>query len=941
VDNPAGTEVLPGSGPAPGGRRHDAEEWVRLLIDSIKDYAIITLDTTGHVTTWNSAAEGINGYKAEEIIGQHFSRFYTDEDIKAGKPGRELFEAARVGGLEDEGWRVRKDGSQFWANVVITAMHDKDGRLRGFGKVTRDITERKHSEDAIRALNEQLVQLVADRTASNADQGEQKRLVESLLQNLSDMGVGLLLSTSGTAESFNDAFARMAGYGPGQGPLPPLAKLIAPEYMDQFRERLAARVAGVGDVVIQEWEIIARDGRRIPVESISRSELIDGQQHSVAIVLDITSRKKAERALAGSQARLQAIIDTSLTAIVTMDNQGVITDWNPQAEATFGWPRREIVGKVLADTIIPPQYRGAHRAGLARYLASGEGPVLGNVLELTGLGKDGREFPIELAISLASAPGGEPLFVGFVRDITTRKESEVAIRDLNTELQIATQHKSEFLANMSHELRTPLNAILGFSELMLDDTSDRYDAKTRQKFLAQINSSGKHLLSLINDILDLSKVEAGQMTLNLETVSIVDVVREVLSIIEPLATKKRIRISADVAGAGQLDADAGKLKQMLLNLVSNAVKFTPEVGLVTIEVQRLQNAIEISVADTGIGIAESDLGRLFKEFLQLETGAGRHQEGTGLGLALTKRLAELHGGDIGVVSEPGKGSTFTIRLPLRPADAALRAPIPAPATSGDARPLVLVVEDNHQAAELLVRQLDGGGFRAEVALSGTEALAKAREIRPIAITLDILLPGIDGWDVLEQLKRDEATRDIPVVVISVLDRPELGRALGAMDYFVKPVDGKALLARLSEYTFMSRVGTEVTRVLLVDDEPANLQWLEGVLKPAGFSVISAHGGREGIDLARENLPHLILLDLMMPNVSGFDVVEALHEDEATRSIPIMILTAKDLTDDDKRLLNGHVAAIVARRSTAATDLVGWLNRLMAARRGSTLDSRAG
>jgi len=199
VDNPAGTEVLPGSGPAPGGRRHDAEEWVRLLIDSIKDYAIITLDTTGHVTTWNSAAEGINGYKAEEIIGQHFSRFYTDEDIKAGKPGRELFEAARVGRLEDEGWRVRKDGSQFWANVVITAMHDKDGRLRGFGKVTRDITERKHSEDAIRALNEQLVQLVADRTASNADQGEQKRLVESLLQNLSDMGVGLLLSTSGTA----------------------------------------------------------------------------------------------------------------------------------------------------------------------------------------------------------------------------------------------------------------------------------------------------------------------------------------------------------------------------------------------------------------------------------------------------------------------------------------------------------------------------------------------------------------------------------------------------------------------------------------------------------------------------------------------------------------------------------------------------------------------
>jgi CheY-like chemotaxis protein len=244
---------------------------------------------------------------------------------------------------------------------------------------------------------------------------------------------------------------------------------------------------------------------------------------------------------------------------------------------------------------------------------------------------------------------------------------------------------------------------------------------------------------------------------------------------------------------------------------------------------------------------------------------------------------------------------------------------------------VLVVEDNLQAAELLVRQLDVGGFRSEIAVSGTEALAKARELQPIAITLDILLPGIDGWDVLERLKRDEATRDIPVVVISVLDKPELGRALGAMDYFVKPVDGKALLARLSKYRFMSRVGADETRILVVDDEPANLQWLEGVLKPAGFSVTSAHGGREGIDLARENHPHLILLDLMMPEVSGFDVVEALHEDEATRSIPIMILTAKDLTDDDKRHLNGHVAAIVERRSTAATDLLAWLNRLMAAR----------
>jgi len=910
------------------------EEHLRLLLGSVKDYAILTLDPSGLVTTWNAGAERIKGYKAEEIVGRNFSCFYPDADIKAGEPERELAEAARVGRFEDEGWRVRKDGSRFWASVVITALRDEDGRLRGFGNVTRDITERKHSEDAIRALNEQLLQLVAERTASNTELAEQKRLVESLLQNLSDMGVGLLRSSGGTAESFNDAFARMTGYGPGQGPVPPLAKLIAPEYIDQFRERLAERVAGMGDVVIQEWEIIGRDGRRIPVESISRSELIGGQQHSVAIVLDITERKLAAHALTESQARLQAIIDTSLTAIVTMDEQGLITDWNPRAEATFGWSRDEVLGKVLAETIIPKQHRDAHRAGLARYLATGEGPVLGNVLELTALHRDGHEFPVELAISLASPPGAKPLFVAFVRDISARRQSEDAINSLNTELRVANLHKSEFLANMSHELRTPLNAILGFSELMLDDTSDRYDAAMRQKFLSQINSSGKHLLGLINDILDLSKVEAGQMTLNITPVSIVDIVRDVLSIVEPISAKKKIRINADIAAAGPVEADAGKLKQMLLNLLSNAVKFTPEAGLVTIATERLNNVIEISIADTGIGIAESDIARLFKEFQQLDAGAGHQQEGTGLGLALTKRLAQLHGGDVRVVSERGKGSVFTITLPLRPADA--RQPIPVPhqvaSAMKDKRPLVLVVEDNLQAGELLVRLLDRGGFHAEIALSGIEALAKARELQPVAITLDVILPGLDGWDVLAQLKRDEATRDIPVIVVSVVDKPELGRALGAIDYFVKPVDGNALLRQLGKYTFTNRAGTEETRILVVDDEPANLQWLEGFLKPAGFSVISAHGGREGIDLATAQRPHLILLDLMMPDVSGFDVVEALHRDDATRSIPIMILTAKDLTDEDKRQLNGSVAAIMSRGTTGAQDLLGWLNRLMAARR---------
>jgi PAS domain S-box-containing protein len=804
-------------------------------------------------------------------------------------------------------------------------LRDEDRRLRGLGEVTRDITEQKPSEDAIRALNQQLVQLVGEKTAANAELAEQKRLVESLLQNLSDMGIGLVISTGSTIVSVNDAISRMTGYGRGPGQFPPMADLFAPESMDLFRAQLAARGAGMGDVIAQEWEILASDGRRIPIESISRSEMVEGKAHSVAMVLDITERKRTERALAESQARLQAIVDTSLNAIVSMDESGLITDWNPQAEATFGWSRNEILGKVLADTIVPPQHRDAHRAGLARYLATGEGPVLGKVLELTAIDKHGREFPVELAISRASALAGKALFVAFVRDITTRKEAEHAINDLNAELKVANQHKSEFLANMSHELRTPLNAILGFSELMLDDTTGKYNPATTQKFLSQINNSGRHLLALINDILDLSKVEAGQMFLELETVSISGTVAQVVDTIEPIASKKGVRVEANVGAVGRLQADAGKLTQMLLNLVSNAVKFTPEGGTVTITAQRNAETVEISVTDTGIGIAESDLDRLFREFQQLDSGVGRRQEGTGLGLALTKRLAALHGGDVRVASELGKGSVFTIELPLQQKALGSR-----PVADGT-RPVVLVVEDDQQAADLLVRQLENGGFHGVVASNGTEALAKAQEVQPIAITLDILLPGIDGWDVLAQLKRDDATRDIPVVVVSMVDKPELARALGAMDYLVKPVDGKALLARLAKYTFAGKVTTEETRVLVVDDEPANVHWLEGVLKPAGFSVTSAGGGREGIELARSSGPDLILLDLMMPEVSGFDVVEALDADESTRSIPIMILTAKDLTDEDKRKLNGHAKAILERGSTGATDILGWLNRLMTTR----------
>jgi len=507
------------------------------------------------------------------------------------------------------------------------------------------------------------------------------------------------------------------------------------------------------------------------------------------------------------------------------------------------------------------------------------------------------------------------------------------LQETNSQLEEANKAKSMFLASMSHELRTPLNAILGFSELLIDAREGQHPPATRLRFLEQIHSSGKHLLGLINDILDLSKIEAGQMELRLQMVSISDLADQVRNTVEPLAAQKQIRLEAEVSGLGEIEADAGKLKQMLLNLVSNAIKFTPEQGVVRISGKRLADSAEISVADTGIGIAESDQSRIFHEFQQVDAGVDRQQQGTGLGLTLTRRFARLHGGDVRVASEPGKGSVFTIRMPLRVTPerrGAESLDFQIGRGKGDVTaPLVLVVEDDPPAAELLARQLERAGFRAELIRSGTDVVRRAREVKPAAITLDILLPGLDGWEVLTRLKQDEVTSAIPVIVISVVDNPELGIALGAVDYFVKPVPAPELINRLRRFSFGGNGAPHRTQVLVVDDERASRDWLTEVLEPAGFAVIPARGGREAIELARTRRPDLVLLDLLMPEVSGFEVVEALRSDQATSKTPIMVLTAKNLTEADKRHLNGRVSNILQKGNTGAPDLIELLRQVTA------------
>jgi CheY-like chemotaxis protein len=336
------------------------------------------------------------------------------------------------------------------------------------------------------------------------------------------------------------------------------------------------------------------------------------------------------------------------------------------------------------------------------------------------------------------------------------------------------------------------------------------------------------------------------------------------------------------------------------------------------------------VADTGIGIAEKDLDRIFSEFQQLDSGPDRQHQGTGLGLALTRRFAELHGGHVEVNSKREGGSTFTLVLPLdaRPPEGNSAEHGTQPQTAEEDWPVVLVVEDNRQAADLLVSHLARGGYRAEVARGGADVLELARSVRPVAITLDILLPDLDGWELLNTLKRDTQTRDIPIVVVTVVDEPELGRALGAHDYFVKPVDGKALLSRLDQYALTTKVRERPVKVLVVDDEATSVDRMVALLEPVGFTVLRAYGGAPGLEVARTEQPDLILLDLMMPGMSGFDVVSALKSDERTREIPVLIVTAKDLDARDKWRLNGQAAAVLQKGSTAGIELLAWLRKLL-------------
>jgi signal transduction histidine kinase/DNA-binding response OmpR family regulator len=490
----------------------------------------------------------------------------------------------------------------------------------------------------------------------------------------------------------------------------------------------------------------------------------------------------------------------------------------------------------------------------------------------------------------------------------------------------ATQAKTQFLANMSHELRTPLNAIIGYSEMLQEEAEDA----GRTDFLpdlGRIRVAGKHLLQLINSVLDLSKIEAGRMDLYLESFSVRDLAAEAESVVKPLADKNGNRVTIDCStDIGDMHSDKTKLRQALFNLLSNAAKFT-EKGEITLRVRREPgnpDSIVFAVSDTGVGISREKLAHIFEPFTQGDASTTRRFGGTGLGLAISRRFCELMGGNIWAESIEGVGSTFTMRL-----SASIGKSERSPATPGTivapaCQTVVLTIDDDASVHDLLRRTLERHGFRVESAFSGEEGLEMAHKLRPDAITLDVLMHGMDGWGVLNALKADREMSRIPVIMMTVLDNRNQGFLLGATEYLSKPVDRARLVEVLSRYR---RHGTPCG-ALVVEDDVDSRHLLCTALKSEGWAVEEAENGRVALECIQRARPYIILLDLMMPEMDGFELVARLRESSEYRNIPIVVLTAKELTPEDRKRLNGQVAKIVQKGAMTVDDVLRDLGSLI-------------
>ncbi len=671
------------------------------------------------------------------------------------------------------------------------------------------------------------------------------------------------------------------------------------------------------------------------------SQKVVAEDLNRSLNVEIAERIRSEESSRESERRYRTLVETARDVIWTINLEFRYTYVSPSVVDILGYTAEEIMAMNPLDTVTPETRDRLlaifHREmELEKETPGQRSEAL--IEEIEQYHRDGSIRIVEIAVSFMRDADGRAIgILGISRDISERKQAaedlERALATatrLRAEAEAANLAKSEFLANVSHELRTPLNAIIGFSELLIDKVFGELNGK-QLRHLNHVLNSGHHLLQLINEILDLSKVESGKMELRPTKTHVRRLMENALLMVRETALEKRLTIALNVGNElskTYLKLDQVKMKQIMFNLLSNAAKFTPAGGSIEIEAGIESQELKVSVRDTGIGIRSEDRERIFDSFQQVDSSYARLQPGTGLGLSLTRRLVELHGGSIWAESEgEGKGSTFTFVMPLvvETSDAQVlqEAPpsndLPAGENAtfdskgfGIDRPRILVVEDDPATSEVIGHYLSEAGYAVVQAFDGYEAIKAASEEALLAITLDVIMPRRDGFDTLIELKRSPDTKDIPVVFVTIYDDRKLALALGAVDLITKPVDKERLLS------ILRRLEAEKARngltIMIVEDDPISLDHLSELLSSKGYGVIPALGGKQGLKIAATRRPDAIILDLLMPDMTGFEVAELLRGTPATSDTPIIVYTAKDLTEEDEARLRTQVQGIALKSS---------------------------
>jgi PAS domain S-box-containing protein len=847
----------------------------------------------GYFKRVNPAWQRVFGYTTEELLARPYLDFVHPDDRDAT-----IKQAERLGqGQDVVSFANRyscKDGSYRWLswNATLFAEH------RMIYAVARDITELKRAEQALRLSEERYHYLF---------ESNPHPVWVYDLESLAVLDV-------------NEAAIRSYGYSREEFLALTIKDIRPAGDVPAVLESVARSGATLEDSGI--WRHRKKDGTLIHVEITSHAISYSGRSARLVVATDISKRRQAEEALRQSEERFRLLVSgVKDYAIFMLDPGGRVAGWNAGAERIKGYKADEILGQHFSRFYTSEDLAQGKPAKELQVAAS-EGRVEDEGWRVR---KDGSRFWANVVITALLDEKGNLLgFTKITRDVTEQKLAAAALLRAKEEAERSNKFKDQFLSTMSHELRTPLNAVVGFSDLLSEEQYGPLNDR-QKRYVNHIHNGGHHLLRLINDILDLSRIEAGRLQLSIESVPVGTTIAYAVDTLKPLADKKRHTLIQHACVDLCVRADSTRLRQVLMNLLGNAIKFTPEGGRIELGAQRLGDVVRVEVRDSGPGIPMEERQRIFEAFYRIGQ-TDKVAEGTGLGLAITRRLVELQGGHLGIDSESGSGSTFFFTLPFVAPIQKQDSKPGTPKASSEPPARILVVEDDSAAAHLLESQLLSAGYEVVLCDKPDRAVEMAAELQPSAVTMDIIMKPVSGWRLLPTLKTDSRTAAIPVIVVTIVDEPGAGALLGADDYIVKPVEKSVLLAAVERcLNHRGRTG-RVGRILVVEDDAPTREFIAELLSKHGYTVDTAADGRGARSQVATALPELVVLDLILPYVSGFELLAEWRADARTTDLPVFILTSKDLRPDEIDYLRANTRALFRKQEPWQESLIKQLHR---------------